>query len=61
MKIKELEKISRPELIKQLSALREKLRDMKFRIHSKEVKNLHELKVMHKDIARILTIINKKQ
>jgi ribosomal protein L29 len=61
MKTKELEKISRPELIKQLSAMREKLRDMKFRIHSKEVKNLHELKNMHKDIARILTIINKKQ
>lgn len=60
MKTKELEKISRPELIKQLSAMREKLRDMKFRIHSKEVKNLHELKNMRKDIARILTIINKK-
>lgn len=60
MKMKELRAQNENELVKQLTALRERVRDLKFRIHSKEVKNSHELKNVRQDIARILTILNEK-
>jgi len=58
--MKELRVKSEKELRRQLSSLREQLRDLSFKIHSKEVKNNHLLKVVKKDIARILTVINSK-
>lgn len=58
MTIKELRAMSPAELNKQLSALREQVRDLRFKIHSKEVKNSHQLQIARKDIARILTILN---
>ena len=60
MKMKELRVKSEKELRRQLSSLREQLRDLSFKIHSKEVKNNHLLKVVKKDIARTLTVINSK-
>ena len=47
------------ELTKQLATLREQVRDLQFKIHSKEVKNSHTLKNLKRDIARILTLINE--
>ncbi|MGE5392253.1 MAG: 50S ribosomal protein L29 [Candidatus Saccharibacteria bacterium] len=61
MTIKELRAMSPNELGKQLSALREQVRDLRFKIHSKEVKNSHQLQLARKDIARILTILNAPQ
>ncbi|HEV8601204.1 MAG TPA: 50S ribosomal protein L29 [Patescibacteria group bacterium] len=58
MKMKELQNMSETDLQRQLSALREQFRDLRFRIKSKEVKNSHELKAVRTDIARILTILN---
>jgi len=60
MTIKELKNMAPAELQKQLAQLREQVRDFRFKIHSKEVKNNHKLKVVRKDIARILTILNDK-
>lgn len=60
MKIKELQAMAPAELSKQLALLREQVRDLSFKIHSKEVKNNHMLKAVKKDIARILTLINSK-
>ena len=60
MKIKELQAMNQNELTRQLSALREQVRDLSFKLHSREVKNTHTLKVVKHDIARILTLINKK-
>lgn len=59
MKMKELRAQNENELVKQLATLREQVRDLRFKIHSKEVKNSHELKVAKTDIARILTILNE--
>ncbi len=59
MKIAELKAMGRNELVKQLASLREQVRDLRFRIHSQEVKNNHKLNVVKKDIARILTILNE--
>lgn len=60
MKIKELKAMAPQELSKQLATLREQIRDLRFKTFSKEVKNNHQLKVIRKDIARILTILNTK-
>jgi ribosomal protein L29 len=60
MNTKELRAMGKPELAKHLATLREQVRDLRFKIHSKEVKNSHQLKVAKKEIARILTIINQE-
>ena len=60
MKMKELRNLGQNELVRQLAALREQVRDMQFKIHSREVKNSHTLKEIKKDIARILTLTNEK-
>ena len=61
MKIKELMAMNRNELVKNLAVFREQARDLRFKIHSKEVKNFHRLPQIKKDIARILTILNSKE
>ncbi len=60
MKMKEIRNMNEAELKKQLSTLREQIRDVSFKIHSREVKNNHMLSVIKKDIARILTLMNQK-
>lgn len=60
MKMKELRAMGENELHKQLAALREQVRDLAFKLHSREIKNNHTLNVVKKDIARILTLINEK-
>ncbi len=59
MKMQELKSQNPEALVKTLANLREQVRDLRFRIHSKEVKNSHQLKNIKQDIARILTIINE--
>lgn len=60
MKIKELRAMNRAELDRMLSSLREQVRDLSFKLHSREVKNNHMVKVVKRDIARILTLIHAK-
>ena len=57
MKMKELQAMGAAELQKQLATLREQVRDTSFRIKSNEIKSHQTLKVLKKDIARILTLI----
>lgn len=61
MQAKELRSKSEPDLQKQLASLREKLRDLNFRIANKQVKNYREHKKLREDIARILTVMHEKQ
>ena len=60
MKMIELRKMNEAELRKQLAANQEQVRDLNFKIHSKEIKNNHFIKSVKQDIARILTILNAK-
>jgi ribosomal protein L29 len=60
MKIQEIKKMNGDQLKKKLASLREEVRDMQLKIHSKEVKNHHVLNGIKKDIARILTVLNAK-
>ena len=61
MEMKELRAQNENALIKQLANLREQVRDMRFKVHSKEVKNSHEMGEIKREIARILTILNEKK
>jgi large subunit ribosomal protein L29 len=61
MKAMEFRKQNRAELIKQLANLREQARDLRFKTHSKEVKNTHTIKNIRQDIARILTILKQQE
>jgi len=58
--MKEIRAMTDGERMKQLTALREQARDLTFKLHSKEVKNMHSLKAIKQDIARILTFLNEK-
>ncbi len=60
MLAKDLRSKSVPDLQKQLAGLREKLRDLNFRIANKQVKNYREHKNLREDIARVLTVLHEK-
>ncbi|MDP4001046.1 MAG: 50S ribosomal protein L29 [bacterium] len=58
MNMKEIQALKPEDRVKRLQALREQVRDLRFKIRSKEVKNNHQLKAIKKDIARMLTLHN---
>lgn len=57
MKAKELRNKSNKELLKNLADSRAKLAQLSVDYRTKEVKNVREIRVIKKSIARILTII----
>jgi len=59
MKIKELREKSENELQKLLKEKREKLRQLRFDLASGKIKNVREIVVIKKDIARIMTLFNE--
>lgn len=62
MKAKELKLKSDQELSANLREKREKLGELKFDIATtKKLKNISEVKIMKRDIARILTILNSRR
>ena len=61
MEFKELKNMKKEDLAKHLNALRESLRDLRFKVHSKEVKNNHHLRTVRKEIAQILTILKAEK
>ena len=61
MKIKELREKNSEELKKLLQEKQEMIRQIRFDISSKQVKNNRELRSTKKDVARILTLINESR
>jgi len=61
MRISEIRQRSKKELQKLLQELREKLRQLRFDLSSGKVKNVREIRIIKKDIARILTILNEQK
>lgn len=57
MKVKEIREKSENELKKNLIGLRNKLAKMRFDISAKQVKNHRDIRIVKKDIARILTLL----
>jgi len=60
MEILELRKKTDTELRKTLTENRERLRTLRFDLASGKVKNVREIRKIKKDIARILTLLNKQ-
>lgn len=61
MDIKELRAKNENELIKDLAALQEQVREVRFKLGSQEVKNVKVSVGLRKDIARIKTILTERQ
>lgn len=59
-KSKELRLKSEEELNQLLSESQKKLRELRFNLASGKVKNIRTIRVLKKDIARILTILGEK-
>ena len=57
MDYKELKNLSEKEWQKILGETREKLRDLKFKVASNQVKNIRELRQAKKTIARVLFLL----
>jgi len=57
MKATELRKKSKSELQKLLKGKRERLRQLRFDLASRKLKNHREIRAIKKDIARILTLL----
>jgi len=61
MELKELRKKSDQELKKMLAEGREKLRELKFKVSSRQYKAIRDIRKRGKQIARILTIQKERQ
>ncbi|PIZ98852.1 MAG: 50S ribosomal protein L29 [Candidatus Komeilibacteria bacterium CG_4_10_14_0_2_um_filter_37_10] len=59
MDLKELRKKEMSVLQTELAHQREELREMRFSVSNKQLKNLRVIRVVKKDIARILTVIKE--
>ncbi len=60
MKLKELKEKTESELKKILQDWREKLRQLRFDLSAGKVKNVREIRIIKKNIARILTILKER-
>ena len=60
MKAQELRQKPKDELEKMLMENREKLRSLRFDLSAGKVKNVREIRLIKKDIARILTLLCQK-
>ncbi len=61
MEFKELKNKTEKELKQILSESRDKLRDLRFKDANKQLKNVREIRVIKKSIARILTLLKVKK
>lgn len=60
MELKDLRQKTKPDLEKQLSDLRTKLRQLKFDLVAGKLKNVREIRENKKNIAQVLTILKEK-
>jgi len=60
MKVKEIRLKNETELQRDLAAMQEKIRELRFKLHSQELKNPKELHKLRKDIAKVQTILKEK-
>lgn len=60
MKVSELHQKSKEELQELLQEKRARVDELRPLLHQKKIKNVKELAGVKKDIARIMTLLNKK-
>ncbi len=61
MKMKELRKLSRNDLVKLLDEERSNLQSIRFKINSAQLKDVREVRVKRVLIARIKTLLNQPE
>jgi len=61
MKIQDIREIKTLELIKQIEEEKKNLTDLKFAHQLKQLTNTSKLKVLKKDIAKMLTVLKERQ
>ena len=61
MKIVELRKLDIEKLNENLAELRNKNRELRFSIANNQLKNVRQLRIVKKDTAKILTVLNEKR
>ncbi|NQU83828.1 MAG: 50S ribosomal protein L29 [Parcubacteria group bacterium] len=61
MKTQELREKSENEIKKLLAEKREGLRDLRFKVSQRQLKNIREVRKVKKSIARFLTILKEKE
>ncbi|MFA6525898.1 MAG: 50S ribosomal protein L29 [Candidatus Buchananbacteria bacterium] len=61
MNIKELQLKEIPELNQLLSAAKKQLGDLGFKVHQGQLKSVREIRVIKKDVTRLMTVINSKK
>lgn len=61
MRYNELEQKSNEELNTLLAGLREKLRDSRFKVFSRQHKDVRDIRETRKSIANILTLLNQRE
>ena len=61
MDFKELKNKTEKELQQLLNEFRDKLRDLRFKDANKQLKNVREIRVIKKTIAKVLTLMNGKK
>jgi len=59
--LKEIKMKSVSELQRMLASNREKLRDLRFKVAQNQYKNIREIRVIKKKIAKTMTILNQKK
>lgn len=61
MKLKEIQNKDAKEHQKMLAQAREKLRDTRFRVAAKQLKDVREIRKIRKQVALILTVLSSKK
>lgn len=57
MEFEEIKNLNNKELIKLLSEKRKELENLRFSAHGGQLKQVHKISLVKKDIARILTVL----
>jgi ribosomal protein L29 len=61
MKFSELQKKDNKELMEMLSKSRERLKELRFQASSRKLRKVQDIKDERRQVARILTLLNKKE
>ncbi len=61
MEIKELKEKKEGDLHRLLAETRDKLRELRFKDSNKQLKNVREIRIGKKTVAKILTLLNLKK
>jgi len=61
MEMKEIKTKSQSELQRLLAEFRDKLRDLRFKDASKQLKKVRDIRKLREDIARIMTVLNAQK